>query len=73
MANAQGAIDARAHLATGRTRELRSEVVRPFEKPGTTALLDFALDPEQTVAVLALSEAARNKLFHGNARRVCKL
>ncbi len=50
MTQAQGAIDAWAQLATGRTRELIPEAVRLFEKSGTTALLDKGLSPEETVA-----------------------
>jgi uncharacterized protein len=56
-----GAIDAWAQPAKGRTRELLPEVVRLFEKSGSSHLLDQALSIEQTLALM--DEAGVEKLM----------
>ncbi len=59
MSTSIAAIDAWAQPAGGRTRELLPEVVRLFEKSGSTHLLDQRLSPQQTVAEMDQAGVAK--------------
>ncbi|MDB6143092.1 MAG: amidohydrolase [Pseudomonas sp.] len=61
MTTQTGAIDAWAQPANGRTRELLPEVVRLFEKSGSSHLLDQRLTIDQTLTLM--DEAGVEKLM----------